>query len=415
MGLLIVGGFTASLVILNQWQTPRTQLNFYVFGDSQGYQGGLEQIAISANQEGVDFVFHCGDLTPFGQETQYLAVEAALSQFQMPVYTTAGNHDIRMGGNLRFLNHFGAATYSFDIWLAHIAVLNTSGADVSEAELLWLEDDLAQTDLPFKFVFTHIPPFDPRSDQDHTLANLTTASRLMSIFEEQEVNTVFAGHIHMYNQTIRNGVRYVVTGGAGASLYAPPEAGGIYHFMNVTLTESGVSVEPVILESPTLPRDTVAIRGKTEDVTLNLDDLLSFPYLEGFSSFQNLYENWGGHGTYRGITIAYLLELVSGISPNDTVRVKSFDGFEQDFCYTNVYPNSSWYTYQGNMLLAYQHNGTLVPDWSDGFRLVMIPEDGAYSNDDCLQTSLPGCGCNSYPSAGARWVRFVSIIEVIPG
>ena len=413
--LLVVGSLGATFLIFNQVQPPRDGINFFVFGDSQGYQGGLEQIAVIANQVKPDFVFHCGDLTPFGQEAQYLAVESALSQFQVPVYATAGNHDIRSGGNLRYADHFGAATYSFDIWQAHITVFNTSGADISESEFLWLENDLSQSELPYKLVFTHIPPFDPRPEQDHTLTNLTTANRLMTLFEDYNVNTVFTGHIHMYNQTVRNGVRYVVTGGAGASLYASPEAGGIYHFVNVTLNEYGMTVEPIILENPTLPRDTVAVRGKAEDVTLSLTDLQSYPYIEGFSSLQNQYDNWRGQGTYRGVTLSYLVELVGGILPNDTIRVESFDGYVQEFCYANVYPNSSWFDHQGTILLAYQMNGTLVPDWADGLRLVMMPDDGAYSNEDCLLTSAPGCGCDSYLSAGARWVRFVSIIEVVTG
>ncbi|RLI53706.1 MAG: hypothetical protein DRP09_15105, partial [Candidatus Thorarchaeota archaeon] len=34
-----------SLMALNQFYTVKTKLNFYVFSDSQGYQGSLEQIA----------------------------------------------------------------------------------------------------------------------------------------------------------------------------------------------------------------------------------------------------------------------------------------------------------------------------------------------------------------------------------
>ena len=85
------------------------------------------------------------------------------------------------------------------------------------------------------------------------------------------------------------------------------------------------------------------------------------------------------------------------------------------FSYDNVYPNASWYDVQGDMILAYSLNGTDVLDWTDGMRLVMLPADEAYSNSDCLETSAPGMGYHVYPSAGARWVRFVSYIEVIPG
>ena len=40
--------------------TDEQVLNFYVFGDSQGYQGGISQIITSANENNPDFIFHCG-------------------------------------------------------------------------------------------------------------------------------------------------------------------------------------------------------------------------------------------------------------------------------------------------------------------------------------------------------------------
>ena len=390
-------------------------LNFYVFGDSQGYQDGIIEIAEIANLEQPDFVFHCGDLTPFGQPAQYDEVVSALEIFTVPVYTTSGNHDIKDGGGERYQQHFGSSTYSFDIGPVHFTVFNTSSNDVSEDELIWLEDDLSQTDSETKIVFTHTPPFDPRSDSNHAMLNETNAERLMNLFEVQSVNTVFTGHIHMYNESVRNGVRYVITGGAGASLYADEEEGGIHHFVNVTMTETGMEIVPVVLATPSLERDMVAVRGPDADVTLSLTDLINMDTTEGWSSFQNQFDNWRGYGLYRGVTIANLVELVGGIENSDIVRVTAFDGYSQDFSYNNVYPNTSWYEAQGDMVLAFGLNGTNVLDWTDGMRLVMLPADEAYSNDDCLTTSSPGMGYHVYPSAGARWVRFVSFIEVIAG
>ncbi|MBE0527031.1 MAG: hypothetical protein IH631_08820, partial [Candidatus Thorarchaeota archaeon] len=128
-------------------------------------------------------------------------------------------------------------------------------------------------------------------------------------------------------------------------------------------------------------------------------------------SFQNQYDNWRGHGTYTGIAISELVELVGGMTINDTLIIRSFDGCAQEFSYSNVYPNATWTEIQGPMILAYAYNDTSVLDWADGMRLVMIPSDGAYSNTDANQTSESG----DLISAGTRWVRFVSIIEVISG
>lgn len=387
-----------------------TTLNFYVFGDSQGYQGGVEQIVTAANLYRPQFIFHCGDLTSFGQESQYQDIKAVLDQAQVPIYTTIGNHDIKEGGGALYAEYFGSSTYSFDSGPAHIAVFNTSSGDVAEHELAWLEQDLSQSDSEYKFVFTHIPPFNPLSELDHSLINSTTSARLMTLFEEQNVDVVFTGHIHVFNDTISNGVRYIVTGGAGASLYADEDHGGIYHFMNVTITQSDLRIETVSLGSPIIPRDTVVVRGVTEDATLSLNDLLQMVPTEGFSSFQNQFNNWRGQGIYEGIAISTLIELVGGMTANDTLVVMSFDGYFQEFNYSNVYPNACWSEIQGPMVLAYEYNETRVLDWADGMRLVMIPPDGAYSNMDATLTSS-----TSVVSAGSRWVRFVSFLEVVAG
>ena len=386
-------------------------INFYVFGDSQGYQGGVEQIVATANLDRPNFIFHCGDLTPFGQENQYQAIKAVLDQSVVPVYTTEGNHDIKDGGDQFYQEYFGTSTYSFDLGPAHFTVFNTSSGDVSNQEFTWLEQDLSQTEADFRFVFTHIPPFDPRTGENHTLFNSTISTQLMTLFETYDVDVVFTGHIHMYNETVINGVRYVITGGAGASLYADEEHGGIYHYMNITLNEGALTIEPVLLDSPSLPRDSVVVKGLSEDVTLSLEDLVGMETVTGFSSFQNQYDNWRGQGIYSGVAISDLIELVGGMTTNDRLIVRSFDGYSQEFGYANVYPNATWSEIQGPMILAYSYNDTLVPDWTDGMRLVMIPPDGGYNNLDATQTSVSG----AVVSGGTRWVRFVSSIEVISG
>jgi 3',5'-cyclic AMP phosphodiesterase CpdA len=338
-----------------------------------------------------------------------------LDDCNVPVFTTAGNHDIRLDGGERYLQHFGPSTYSFDFGSAHFVVFNTSTGDVSEDEIQWLTTDLTDSRAERKYVFTHIPPFDPRPEGTHSMINLTTAERIMNIFEDSGVDAVFTGHIHLFNNSVVDGIRYVITGGAGASLYAAPEDGGIYHYVEVTIIGSLQTIEAVTLDSPSLERDMILVRGIDEDVTLSLDDLLAMPIAEGYSSFQNQYDNWGGQGTYRGVQLSALLDLVGGMTVSDRLRVSSNDGYEQYFSYWNVYPNASWQSIQGDMILAFAFNESLVPEWSSGMRLAMMPSDQGYSNDDCQATSAPGMGWYVYPSAGSRWVRYVETIEVVSG
>jgi len=389
-------------------------ISFYVFGDSQGYQGGISQIVADANENDPDFIFHCGDLTPFGQENQYLDTLAAFEGLEVPLYTTVGNHDIRQGGGEQYIQHFGPSTYSFDLDSAHFTVFNTSANTVSEEEFDWLENDISTANSTWKFVFSHIPPYDPRPDENHTMES-SINTRLMNLYEEYEVDVVFSGHIHMFDHRTINGVEYVITGGAGAGLYAEPEDGGIYHYVNVTLTDSDAIITPVLLDAPSIQNNRVILRGVETTVTLTIDDLTLFDYSEAYSSVQNRFDNWRNQGVYRGVNISTLIDYVGGMNENATIRITSSDGFVQDFSYYNAYPNSTWYGIQGEMILAYQYNETMVPSWVDGLRIVMLAPDGGYSNADCLATSAPGQGCNIYTSAGARWAKYVAMIEIIGG
>ncbi|TFF86996.1 hypothetical protein EU519_00065 [Candidatus Thorarchaeota archaeon] len=388
-------------------------LKFYVLGDSQGYQGSVKDIVATANQDHPAMLFHCGDITPFGQQDQYQRFDDAVANLSVPLFLTAGNHDIRMGGGHRYISRYGPSTYSFDFSGAHFTIFNSSAGDVPESTLQWLQNDISSTTSEHKFVFTHIPPFDPRPGSNHTFLNTTAATRLIDLFETESVDVVFTGHIHMFNISVRNNVTYVISGGAGATLYEEPERGGIYHYVNVTVSDSQVKTETVLLSEPSFARDQVVIRGTDEDITLTVDDLMGLPAIEGFSSFQNQLDNWRGQGVYIGVKISDLLALVGGMMPENTLRVIANDGYSQDFCYGNVFPNESWYQLQGEMALAYSYNGTTVPDWSSGLRVIMLPPDGQYSNDDCLQTSAPGMGCQVYVSAGSRWVRYAQRIEVV--
>ncbi|TXT56804.1 MAG: 3',5'-cyclic adenosine monophosphate phosphodiesterase CpdA (modular protein) [Candidatus Thorarchaeota archaeon] len=406
---------TTSLSATLRFQTDGSSkpLNFFIFGDTQGFQGGLEQITSAANEYNPDFLIHCGDLTPFGQYHQYLSVFSSLSNSNIPVFTTPGNHDIRLDGNEIYRNLFGPNKFSFEYKDVFFLFFDTSSGTVSEEDLVWIEYSLSQSSSERIVAISHMPLFDPRSGSNHSLTNSTNADILLTIFDDYEVDVYFSGHIHMFNSVVKNGTTHVISGGAGASLYASYEDGGFYHYTNVTLCPNNLHIEPIEIEAPSFPNDILVVRGLDEDVTLNIDDLFQLPQMTSYSTFQNQFGNWRGYGEYVGVKFSTLLDLVGGITPDMQIRVTAHDGFQQYFSYSNVFPNESWYSLQGDMVLAYQYNGTKVPDWSDGFRVVMMPDDEAYSNTDCALTSSPGMGYHIYPSAGARWVRFVSFVEVL--
>ncbi|MFX1299873.1 MAG: hypothetical protein ACFFDE_02945 [Promethearchaeota archaeon] len=180
------------------------------------------------------------------------------------------------------------------------------------------------------------------------------------------------------------------------------------------VTLGGIALFPPPL-NPIYPGevDIQVINGDTT-VYLNFSSLVSMTPDSGFSSAQNRFDNWRDHGNYRGVSLAYLIELVGGIDTNDVVRVNATDGYTQYYAYSNLYPNATIAAIQGDLVLAYLYNdstpGSHEDAWADGARTVFLPSDGAYSNDDANQTTHPAW---FFGSAGARWVRNVATIEVI--
>ncbi|MFX0168149.1 MAG: hypothetical protein ACFE89_02225 [Candidatus Hodarchaeota archaeon] len=155
------------------------------------------------------------------------------------------------------------------------------------------------------------------------------------------------------------------------------------------------------------------VQVKKGDTVVDLDfsSVIALQAVQGASKYQNRFGNWRGAGTYIGVSLASLVELVGGMDQNDVVRINATDGYYQYYAYHNLYPNSTIAALQGQFVLAYALNGTTPTTWVDGPTTAFLPTDGAYSNDDANSTTHPAW---FFGSAGARWVRNVAAIEVIP-
>jgi hypothetical protein len=108
--------------------------------------------------------------------------------------------------------------YSFDWGNAHFTALDINDGP-SQAQLAWLQSDLAATHQRWKFVFYHqaIYSSGPHGYEPYIIGKRAV---LAPIFEAHHVDVVFNGHDHDYERTQSiNGVVYIVSGGGGASLY----------------------------------------------------------------------------------------------------------------------------------------------------------------------------------------------------
>jgi predicted phosphodiesterase len=220
------------------------EFTFSVCGDSRDGPSIYRKVLESVMAGPSEFLIHTGDLVNSGTEAQWQAFERVMADFELPFYAVAGNHDGFASSLKGYLAHSGApaAHYSFDHGPIHFAMADSHNGGITADELAWLRDDLRSTDLPLKMAVLHHPPFDP-DGTDHIMAFGNAG--FMALMVEQQVDYVFAGHIHAYAREERDGVVYIITGGAGAPLYRTDHPEAYHHYLQVTVRGEEVEIEVI--------------------------------------------------------------------------------------------------------------------------------------------------------------------------
>lgn len=271
-------------------------VRFLAFGDSGVGSAAQRQLAARMAGERFDLLLHTGDVA-YGFEAGYGA--GAMPQLQAwffdvyrdllrthPVYPSIGNHDDEPQHARPYRSAFvlpvnGADTiypdhaeryYSFDYGAAHVVVLDTEYAfqDVSrrEAQLAWLNRDLAATSQPWKIAVFHRSPYSAGGEHG---SDVLVQSTFEPVFARFGVSLVLSGHEHTYERTLPQqagnglGITYIVTGGGGAPLYPSATAAwtaasaSVHHFLRGTIDRCRLAVEAVgldgrVFDSTTLQR-----------------------------------------------------------------------------------------------------------------------------------------------------------------
>lgn len=190
-----------------------------------------------------DFVLTTGDMVRSGGGSvgpgywQKLAEDSGESMRKRPWWPSLGNHEIagdpiinpendaeimsmnRSTGLKNFKNFYNLEReyYSFTFRNSVFIALPFSMPE-GESET-WLRSELKKAAAEGRhiFVFNHSPFYTIGGKSNTEIPNEpTTITRL---FDEFHVCAVFSGHDHGYYRTIRNGVPYIISAGAGAKIY----------------------------------------------------------------------------------------------------------------------------------------------------------------------------------------------------
>jgi len=254
----------AALVLIAAIGQAADEWRFVVMGDNRP-PGGVADPTVQpdtflenireVNLLGADLVVIVGDLVLGPQPEEIMPAlwdgyDKAIAGFEMPVYSVAGNHDIWDAVSERiYQERVKPLWYSFDHKGSHFIVLDSEDQSdnrahfekIEGAQIEWLKADLAKSkDAEHTFVFVHKPlwTFDYGGTQ--------WMEEVHPLLAAHEVDAVFCGHVHIYekNPTI-DGVRYIITGGAGAEIGDWKEEGSFHHFVIVRVKPDTVRLTVV--------------------------------------------------------------------------------------------------------------------------------------------------------------------------
>ncbi|WP_462410768.1 phosphodiester glycosidase family protein [Neobacillus sp. Marseille-QA0830] len=231
----------------SDWQDFKTlsrkqSFEFAVLGDTQSPAdlSDFSKILGDLEKKDLAFMIHVGDLVDesakFKQWEDTLNVLNSYSKIRSTdLVATLGNHEYMGDADASLAKSIfnspengpdadKGGTYSVDYNNMHISVLGyTDSAEVLDAQLEWLKQDVASTDKPWKILVTHKPPYYTNPFG----GNENMKEKLPPVVDELGIDIVFSGHDHSYGRTkkIKAGVEdphgtvYVVAGTTGKKHY----------------------------------------------------------------------------------------------------------------------------------------------------------------------------------------------------
>ncbi len=208
----------------------KADARFVLFGDDRGGVATHELIAKRVADEPIDFLVNTGDLVADGrigsQWESFFDIEDKLLRDHC-MFTAIGNHELVQENGASYLKYFGTAEeqqkhvfYTTFRWgFLRFFVLNGEGSFLAE-DRAWLDRELQKADtepnLLWRFVLVHSGPFSSGLHGDNEKQHGAEVPKLL---REHHVDFILAGHDHIYERGASDGLRYVVSGGAGAPLY----------------------------------------------------------------------------------------------------------------------------------------------------------------------------------------------------
>ena len=237
---------------------------FLAYGDSRSDAEAHAAVVRAMEAAPGDFLVNTGDMVSKGNQprdwAELFSIEGRLLRDRC-VFVAVGNHELYRGdpaGEVAFLHYFAEAEQGHEVdrlygsfrWSnTRFFVLNAmDGWTGPERDWLRAELDRAldEPGLAHRIAVMHWGPFSSGPHGDNPAL---ARGDVVTLMRDRKVSLVIAGHDHAYERGAGLGLKYVITGGAGAPLYPRKTEGpealryeSAYHFLEVAVDGDHVTV-----------------------------------------------------------------------------------------------------------------------------------------------------------------------------
>jgi predicted MPP superfamily phosphohydrolase len=239
---------------------------FVLYGDNRSDASMHAAIVRMIEKAPADFLLHTGDMVQTGDNEsewqEFFQIETKLLASRC-IFAAVGNHELTTPdptGQVNFLRYFASTDddgrerphlYGSFRWSnTRFFMLNAMDTWTGE-EKDWLKNELAvamnEPGLVHRIAVMHHGPF---SSGRHGGNVRLHANGIVDILRDGKVTVVFAGHDHLYDRGEGQGIKYVVSGGAGAPLYSRGKGAqesqkfeSVNHYLEVAVDGDSVSFD----------------------------------------------------------------------------------------------------------------------------------------------------------------------------
>jgi predicted phosphodiesterase len=199
----------------------------------------------------VDFVIHLGDITDFGDVSDFNHARTVLEALECPLYPVVGNHDNFRSDNKAAWKEFAgrdSTNYTFDHHGLHFVVIDCTPNPYDPANIEcdsilrnWVAEDLARNSGRPAVILSHYNMWErgwnAMFDTTSHYAEYRGMPELRQVLEQAgNVVAVINGHVHANRVEVHNGIYYI---DIGATLVGRPSV----RYFQVYMTRIAVTSE----------------------------------------------------------------------------------------------------------------------------------------------------------------------------